>query len=157
MVSGWLADRVGRRNTLGTMACLIGIFSFLAPWLLGSGTVGNNVFIIVGFILLGLSYGQAAGTVTSNFPSRYRYTGPRCPRTWPGWWARHSLRWWPWACPRASDWWRWGSICCRVRCARWRHWASTAPSRRATERTLASQRPALPAFFVVTSPQGFSP
>ncbi|MEG2974647.1 MAG: MFS transporter [Comamonas sp.] len=75
MLSGWLADRVGRRNTLGTMACLIGIFSFLAPWLLGSGTVGNNVFIIVGFVLLGLSYGQASGTVTSNFSSRYRYTG----------------------------------------------------------------------------------
>ena len=69
MLSGWLADRVGRRNTLGTMACLIGIFSFVAPWLLGSGTTGNNVFIIVGFILLGLSYGQAAGTVTANFPS----------------------------------------------------------------------------------------
>ncbi|MEG0447561.1 MAG: MFS transporter, partial [Comamonas sp.] len=75
MLSGWLADRVGRRNTLGTMACLIGIFSFLAPWLLGSGTVGNNVFIIVGFILLGLSYGQASGTVTSNFSAHYRYTG----------------------------------------------------------------------------------
>ena len=75
MVSGWLADRVGRRNTLGTMACLIGIFSFLAPWLLGSGTVGNNVFIIVGFVLLGLSYGQASGTVTSNFSPRFRYTG----------------------------------------------------------------------------------
>src|SRR2546429_8298084 len=42
MVSGWLADRVGRRNTLGTMACLIGIFSFLAPWLLGSGTVRSE-------------------------------------------------------------------------------------------------------------------
>lgn len=75
VVSGWLADRVGRRNTLGTMACLIGIFSFLAPWLLGSGTAGNNVFIIVGFILLGLSYGQSSGTVTSNFSSHYRYTG----------------------------------------------------------------------------------
>lgn len=75
MLSGWLADRVGRRNTLGAMACLIGIFSFLAPWLLGSGTAGNNVFIIVGFILLGLSYGQASGTVTSNFSSHYRYTG----------------------------------------------------------------------------------
>ena len=75
MLSGWLADRVGRRNTLGTMACLIGIFSFLAPWLLGSGTTGNNVFIIVGFVLLGLSYGQASGTVTSNFSARYRYTG----------------------------------------------------------------------------------
>lgn len=75
VVSGWLADRVGRRNTLGTMACLIGIFSFLAPWLLGSGTTGNNVFIIVGFILLGLSYGQSSGTVTSNFSAHYRYTG----------------------------------------------------------------------------------
>lgn len=75
MLSGWLADRVGRRNTLGTMACLIGIFSFLAPWLLGSGTTGNNVFIIVGFVLLGLSYGQASGTVTSNFSAHYRYTG----------------------------------------------------------------------------------
>ena len=75
MLSGSLADRVGRRNTLGTMACLIGIFSFLAPWLLGSGTTGNNVFIIVGFILLGLSYGQASGTVTANFSSHYRYTG----------------------------------------------------------------------------------
>ncbi|MDR3065099.1 MAG: MFS transporter [Comamonas sp.] len=75
VLSGWLADRVGRRNTLGTMACLIGIFSFLAPWLLGSGSTGNNVFILVGFVLLGLSYGQASGTVTSNFSSRYRYTG----------------------------------------------------------------------------------
>ncbi|MDN5540190.1 MFS transporter [Comamonas sp.] len=75
MLSGWLADRVGRRNTLGTMACLIGIFSFLAPWLLGSVSTGNNVFILVGFVLLGLSYGQASGTVTSNFSSRYRYTG----------------------------------------------------------------------------------
>ena len=75
MLSGWLADRVGRRNTLGTMACLISIFSFLAPWLLGSGSTGNNVFILVGFVLLGLSYGQASGTVTSNFSSRYRYTG----------------------------------------------------------------------------------
>ena len=75
MISGWLADRVGRRNTLGTMACLIGIFSFLAPWLLDSGPAGSNVFIIVGFILLGLSYGQSSGTVTSNFSKHYRYTG----------------------------------------------------------------------------------
>ncbi len=30
---------------------------------------------MVGFALLGLSYGQAAGAVTANFPSHYRYTG----------------------------------------------------------------------------------
>lgn len=75
VASGWLADRVGRRNTLGTMACLIGIFSFMAPWLLDSGAMGSNVFIIVGFVLLGLSYGQASGTVTANFAAKYRYTG----------------------------------------------------------------------------------
>lgn len=75
MVSGWLADRVGRRNLLGSMAVLIGVFSLLAPWLLNAGTLGNNVFLISGFVLLGLSYGQASGTVTSNFSARYRYTG----------------------------------------------------------------------------------
>jgi len=33
------------------------------------------VFILLGFALLGLSYGQAAGAVTSNFEPRFRYTG----------------------------------------------------------------------------------
>jgi len=33
------------------------------------------VFILVGFTILGLSYGQASGAVTSNFSSRFRYTG----------------------------------------------------------------------------------
>lgn len=75
MLSGWLADRVGRRNLLGSMAVLIGLFSFATPWLLGGGSVGNNVFLLVGFVLLGLSYGQASGTVTANFSAQYRYTG----------------------------------------------------------------------------------
>ena len=75
MVSGWLADRVGRRNLLGTMAVLIGAFSLVTPWLLGAGQVGNNVFLLLGFVLLGLSYGQASGTVTANFSPQYRYTG----------------------------------------------------------------------------------
>jgi len=75
VASGWLADRYGRRNTLGTLALLIAVFSGFAPMLLGSGASGQNIFILVGFVLLGLSYGQASGTVTSNFSSRYRYTG----------------------------------------------------------------------------------
>ncbi len=75
VLSGWLADRVGRRNLLGAMAVLIGLFSFTTPWLLGAGQVGNNVFLLVGFVLLGLSYGQASGTVTANFSAQYRYTG----------------------------------------------------------------------------------
>ncbi|MEG0976372.1 MAG: MFS transporter [Comamonas sp.] len=75
VASGKLADSFGRRNTLGAMAVLIGLFSLATPKLLSSGTMGNNIFIIVGFILLGLSYGQSSGTVTANFSPKYRYTG----------------------------------------------------------------------------------
>jgi MFS family permease len=74
-VSGLLADRFGRRSTLGGVAVLIGFFSLVAPWLLGGGVGGENAFILIGFVLLGLSYGQAAGSVTSNFMSHFRYTG----------------------------------------------------------------------------------
>ncbi len=75
VASGWIADRYGRRRTLGTLAVLIAVFSGFAPTLLDGGTLGQDVFILLGFVLLGLSYGQAAGTVTSNFARRYRYTG----------------------------------------------------------------------------------
>jgi MFS family permease len=75
VASGWIADRVGRRRTLGTLAVMIAVFSGFAPTLLGGGTLGQNVFMLVGFVLLGLSYGQASGTVTSNFIRKYRYTG----------------------------------------------------------------------------------
>lgn len=75
MLSGRLADRIGRRNLLGGMAVLIGLFSLAAPWLLDGSVAGSNTFLLLGFVLLGLSYGQSAGTVTSNFSSHYRYTG----------------------------------------------------------------------------------
>jgi MFS family permease len=74
-LSGLLADRIGRRRTLGNLAILIGIFGLFAPLLLGGGTLGQDAFILVGFVLLGLSYGQAAGSVSANFLPRFRYTG----------------------------------------------------------------------------------
>lgn len=75
LVSGLVADKVGRRNTLGTTAALIALFSAFVPTLLDGGETGQNIFILVGFGLLGLSYGQAAGAVTSQFQRKYRYTG----------------------------------------------------------------------------------
>ena len=75
VVSGLIADRVGRRTTLGSLAGLIAVFSFFVPTLMNGGESGQDTFILVGFVLLGLSYGQAAGAVTANFPARYRYTG----------------------------------------------------------------------------------
>jgi MFS family permease len=75
IASGKIADRFGRRFTLGTLAVLIAVFSGFAPTLLGGGRLGQDVFILLGFSLLGLSYGQAAGAVNSNFEPKYRYTG----------------------------------------------------------------------------------
>lgn len=75
VLSGWLADKFGRRNTLGSMAVLIALFSFASPMLLNGGTSGQNMFILIGFVLLGLSYGQASGTVTANFSRKFRYVG----------------------------------------------------------------------------------
>jgi MFS family permease len=75
LVSGLIADKFGRRNTLGTLAALIALFSGFVPTLMDGGAAGQNTFILVGFLLLGMSYGQAAGAVTSNFLPEYRYTG----------------------------------------------------------------------------------
>jgi len=75
IASGLIADRFGRRTTLGTCALLIAVLSAFVPTLMNGGEVGQNVFILLGFSLLGLSYGQAAGAVTANFPAKYRYTG----------------------------------------------------------------------------------
>ncbi len=75
VLSGVIADRFGRTRTLAALATAIAMFSGFAPTLLGSGTLGQDLFVLVGFVLLGLSYGQAAGSVTANFGAKYRYTG----------------------------------------------------------------------------------
>ena len=75
IASGLIADRFGRRTTLGALALLIALLSAFVPMLMDGGERGQNIFILLGFSLLGLSYGQAAGAVTANFPAKYRYTG----------------------------------------------------------------------------------
>ena len=75
LVSGKIADRYGRIPTLGGLALAIAMFSGFAPTLLGGGELAQDTFVLIGFLLLGLSYGQSSGAVTRNFGSRYRYTG----------------------------------------------------------------------------------
>ncbi|WP_052162959.1 MFS transporter [Aquabacterium sp. NJ1] len=74
-LSGIMADKIGRRRTLGTLAIAIAAFSVVTPWLIDGGAIGQDAFILIGFVLLGLSYGQSAGSVTSNFLPKFRYTG----------------------------------------------------------------------------------
>ena len=75
LASGVIADRYGRIATLGGLALAIAMFSGFAPTLLGGGALAQDAFVLIGFLLLGLSYGQASGALTRNFGSRYRYTG----------------------------------------------------------------------------------
>ncbi|CAN5353861.1 MFS transporter [soil metagenome] len=75
LASGLIADRVGRRYLLGASAAGIAVFSGFAPQLLNGGAVGEMVFMVTGFALLGLSFGQSSGAVAANFASTQRYTG----------------------------------------------------------------------------------
>lgn len=75
MASGLLADRVGRRAVLGVSAALIGAYSGFAPQLLGSGLFGEAIYMLAGFALLGLAFGQSSGVVNNTFTPHYRYTG----------------------------------------------------------------------------------
>ena len=75
VLSGVLADRIGRRSLLGYTAAGIAAFSGFAPQLLSAGSAGEVLFMVMGFILLGLAFGQSSGAVTNNFPKRARYTG----------------------------------------------------------------------------------
>ena len=75
VLSGILADRIGRRMLLGVCAVVIGVGSFITPFLYSSGLIGEDAIVLAGFAILGLSFGQASGALASNFERIYRYTG----------------------------------------------------------------------------------
>jgi len=75
LVSGVIADRVGRRAVLGVSAVLIGAYSGFAPQLLGAGAFGETGYMMAGFALLGLAFGQSSGVVNGSFTPARRYTG----------------------------------------------------------------------------------
>ena len=75
LASGLIADRVGRRAVLGVSAALIGAYSGFAPQLLGAGQIGQIIYMLSGFILLGLAFGQSSGVANDSFTPTHRYTG----------------------------------------------------------------------------------
>ena len=74
IASGVLADRFGRRQLLIVCAVAIAVFALVAPVLLDGGQIGEFVYMVAGFTLLGLSFGQSSGAVAARFSQRYRYT-----------------------------------------------------------------------------------
>lgn len=75
LASGVLADRYGRRPLMAVSAILIAAYSGFAPQLLNAGPVGEAAYMITGFLLLGLAFGQASGLVNDRFAPEHRYTG----------------------------------------------------------------------------------
>ncbi|QRM27717.1 MFS transporter [Microvirga sp. VF16] len=78
VASGLIADQIGRRMLLIISAGLIAVFaicSTIAPLIVEENAIGQTIYVNAGFLLLGLSYGQSSGAVTSQLNQRYRYTG----------------------------------------------------------------------------------
>lgn len=76
--SGLIADQIGRRRTLLLSSGLIAAFalgSIIAPLVFGESAIGQTMYVTIGFMLMGLAYGQTAGAVTARLGARYRYTG----------------------------------------------------------------------------------
>lgn len=75
VLSGYAADRWGRRQHLLWSAVLVALFSFSATLLIDIGRTGQYVFLLVGFALMGFSFGQASGSIANVFTTRFRYSG----------------------------------------------------------------------------------
>ncbi|MGV1872518.1 MFS transporter [Agrobacterium rosae] len=74
IASGHLADRLGRHMHLMLCAILTSAFS-LSAILLEAGQIGKYFFLLSGFALMGLFFGQASGSIAGTFGKRLRYTG----------------------------------------------------------------------------------
>ena len=83
-ISGELADRFGRRPTLMVVTALMIVFGLaFGPWLdptaMGTGEAMSTPrmvgFLIVGMILMGLTFGPMSAVLPELFPTNTRYTG----------------------------------------------------------------------------------
>jgi metabolite-proton symporter len=75
MVSGPWADRFGRRRTLLVVTGAIILFGLLWVPLLGAGFVGVMLWLILGFTLMGMTFGPMGALLPELYPTNVRYTG----------------------------------------------------------------------------------
>ncbi|MGU3433089.1 MFS transporter [Actinomycetes bacterium M1A6_2h] len=77
-VSGWLADKYGRRITLIVITSAIIVFGLSFHWFAApeSATAGRMLtFMCVGLALMGLTFGPMSAVLPELFPTNVRYTG----------------------------------------------------------------------------------
>lgn len=89
-VSGWLADKYGRRSSqLVITTCIIAFglcFGLLMnPEVVGTGAEANTgrivLFMAIGMTFMGLTFGSMSAYLPELFPTNVRYTAPRIEAT----------------------------------------------------------------------------
>ncbi|KAA8727129.1 MAG: MHS family MFS transporter [Ewingella americana] len=75
-IAGQLADSFGRRRTMICITLLMIVFALLFPSLLGSGSQTLvMIFLLCGFVVMGLTFGPMGALLPELFPTEVRYTG----------------------------------------------------------------------------------
>ena len=75
LVAGPLAERFGRRNTLFWTTVGIVAFGLLFVPLFSAGFAGTMALLVIGFTLMGLTFGPMGSVLPELFPTNVRYTG----------------------------------------------------------------------------------
>ncbi|MGB3028144.1 MFS transporter [Paradevosia shaoguanensis] len=75
LVSGPWADRWGRRRTLIWVTIAIALFGLVWVPMLAGGSFGVMVWLILGFSLMGMTFGPMGALLPELFPANVRYTG----------------------------------------------------------------------------------
>jgi MFS family permease len=75
LVSGPWADRWGRRRTLIWVTVAIIAFGLVWVPMLAAGWVGVMAWLILGFTLMGMTFGPMGALLPELFPASVRYTG----------------------------------------------------------------------------------
>jgi MFS family permease len=75
LVSGPLAEKFGRRKMLLAVTAGIFVFGLLFVPLFSGGFVGAMAVLILGFTLMGLTFGPMGALLPELFPTNVRYTG----------------------------------------------------------------------------------
>ncbi|MEV5549902.1 MFS transporter [Streptomyces sp. NPDC052309] len=75
LVSGPLADKYGRRTTLIWITAAIVVFGLVWVPLIGLGTLGVVLWLVLGFTLMGMTFGPMGALLPELFPTSVRYTG----------------------------------------------------------------------------------
>jgi len=75
LVSGPWADRWGRRKTLIWVTVAIALFGLVWVPMLSAGFVGVQAWLILGFALMGMTFGPMGALLPELFPANLRYTG----------------------------------------------------------------------------------